>query len=438
MNTVNDIITQPVLQDQCVGLRLTPFGTSQGLKENILWLSVLQGINYILPLATVPYLIRVLGSTNYGVLAFATVFTQYLVVFADYGFNLSATREIAIQKDNPERVERLVSAVLVVKFALVIIAAIALLAITSLFPMFHALRIVFYITFLVVLGSAAFPVWLFQGLQDMRTITVLTSVGKVICAAAIFITVSNPGSLQAAALWSSAGYPIAAILAWIVIGNRYRLRLTVPARSDLRRVLNDGFHVFVSSVMTNVLANGSVLVLGMCQPMEVVGTYAAIEKIAKAATMMFAPITQSLYPRTSERFAIGYDHGRRFVVRTGTLVVLLAVAVSIIVAGFGPVLVSVFCGSVYKIHSDILRILAAWLLLGVVNNVLGIQFLLGSGRSKAYSLAFTVSTVITVVLLLQWCRVSPYIGTASAVTIGELTLTLLMAACICVQEKSAA
>lgn len=437
MNTANDIITQPAHPDECVDVRQTPFGTSQGLKENILWLSVLQAVNYILPLATVPYLIRVLGSTNYGVLAFATVFTQYLVAFTDYGFNLSATREIAIQKENPERVERLVAAVLVVKFVLVIIAAIALFVITSFSPMFHALRIIFYTTFLIVLGSAAFPVWLFQGLQDMRSITVLTSVGKVICAAAIFITVSKPSDLQAAALWSSAGYPIAATLGWIVIGSRYRLRLLLPARSDLRGVLKDGFHVFVSSVMTNVLANGSVLVLGMCQPMEVVGTYAAIEKIAKAATMMFAPITQSLYPRTSERFALGYNYGRRFVIRTGTLVVLLAVAVSIVVAGFGPLLVSIFCGSAYKIHSDILRILAAWLLLGVVNNVLGIQFLLGSGRSKAYSGAFTASTVITLVLLLQWCRVSPYIGTASAVTIGELALTVLMVVCVFVQEKSA-
>ena len=317
MKTANEIITQPVHPEECVDVRQTPFRTSQGLKENILWLSVLQAINYILPLATVPYLIRVLGSTNYGVLAFATVFTQYLVVFTDYGFNLSATREIAIQKDNREGIERLVSAVLLIKFLLVIMAAIALVAVTSLVPMFHALRIVLYVTFLVVLGSAAFPVWLFQGLQDMRSITVLTSVGKVICAAAIFITVTKPGDLQAAALWSSAGYPIAATIGWIVIGRRYHVRLTVPALSDLRRVLKDGFHVFVSSVMTNVLANGSVLVLGLCQPMEVVGIYAAIEKIAKAATMMFAPITQSLYPRTSERFALGYKHGRRFVIRTG-------------------------------------------------------------------------------------------------------------------------
>ena len=62
------------------------------LAENIVWLTSLQALNYLLPMATVPYLIRVLGATEYGVMAFAVTLTQYLVILNDYGFNLSATR----------------------------------------------------------------------------------------------------------------------------------------------------------------------------------------------------------------------------------------------------------------------------------------------------------------------------------------------------------
>ena len=41
------------------------------LRKNIVWLFVLQGANYILPLVTIPYLVRVLGPGNLGRIAFA-------------------------------------------------------------------------------------------------------------------------------------------------------------------------------------------------------------------------------------------------------------------------------------------------------------------------------------------------------------------------------
>jgi PST family polysaccharide transporter len=76
------------------------------LKKNVAAPLILQGTNYLLPLLTVPYLVRVLGVENYGRVAFAYAFIQYFVVLTDYGFNLSATQKVALLRDDAVSLSR--------------------------------------------------------------------------------------------------------------------------------------------------------------------------------------------------------------------------------------------------------------------------------------------------------------------------------------------
>ncbi len=65
------------------------------LWENLASLYSVQALNYLVPLFTLPYLTRVLGTAPWGILAFADAYANYLSLVVEYGFGLSATREIA-------------------------------------------------------------------------------------------------------------------------------------------------------------------------------------------------------------------------------------------------------------------------------------------------------------------------------------------------------
>jgi len=111
--------------------------TRKKLSGNFFSLSVLQVANYLLPLITLPYLVRVLGPANFGLVAFAQVFINYFVILTDYGFNLSATRSISINRDSKEKISKIFSSVMAVKLLFALTSA-AILSLALLFiPRFN-------------------------------------------------------------------------------------------------------------------------------------------------------------------------------------------------------------------------------------------------------------------------------------------------------------
>ena len=95
--------------------------TKKRLLENFISLGALQVVSYTLPLITLPYLSRTLTSEKFGLVFFAFAFMQYFVVLTDFGFNLSATREIAVNRHNQNNLSNIFNSVTTLKILLVLL-----------------------------------------------------------------------------------------------------------------------------------------------------------------------------------------------------------------------------------------------------------------------------------------------------------------------------
>ena len=133
------------------------------LLSNFFSLSVLQAFTYILPLLTLPYLVRNLGIDKFGLVMFSQAFIMFFSILVDYGFNLSATREISIHRDNKEKITEIFSTVIMIKVILIIVSFLILSILVFSFEIFLNNYKLYFFTFLMVIGQALFPVWYFQG-----------------------------------------------------------------------------------------------------------------------------------------------------------------------------------------------------------------------------------------------------------------------------------
>src|SRR5690554_2982885 len=82
------------------------------------YLSSLQLFTMLVPIVTLPFLLKVLGKEVYGLLVYAQAVVSYFVVVINLGFNVTATKDVSVFRDDKEKLSEIVSSVFIIKFFL--------------------------------------------------------------------------------------------------------------------------------------------------------------------------------------------------------------------------------------------------------------------------------------------------------------------------------
>ncbi len=171
---------------------------------NFLSLSTLQAITYVLPIIVLPYVIRAIGPEKFGLVSFAQAFVQYFLILTDYGFSLSATRELSLCRQDKSEVSRIFSTVMTVKIILAALSFCVLWLVVSTVPRFKQDWLVYVYSFGIVIGQTLFPVWFFQGTERMKYIAVINIAAGITFASLVFIFVRGASDYLLIPLFYSA------------------------------------------------------------------------------------------------------------------------------------------------------------------------------------------------------------------------------------------
>ncbi|MGE4547281.1 MAG: flippase [Desulfurella sp.] len=269
--------------------------------KNIFFLGLMQGANYILPFITIPYLVRTIGIEKYGLVAFTQSFAAYFVIFTDYGFSLSATKLISINRDNSQKISEIFSSVLFVKLAFVILSVIFSTVIIFSFKKFYSEYEIFYFSLLILIGQMLFPVWLFQGLEKMRYITFINILIKLFFTLCIFVFIRQEKDYLYVPLINSLGFLVGGLVAFYIAIKQFNIKFSFNL-ANIKNQLIDGWHLFLAILSTNIYSNANTFFLGLVSTNTAVGYYALASKIIISLQALMSPIGQSLYPHLSKKY----------------------------------------------------------------------------------------------------------------------------------------
>jgi len=396
------------------------------LLGNFFSLSVLQGANYLLPLITLPYLVRVLGPEKFGLVAFAQAFIGYFIILTNYGFNLSATREISINRENKEKITEIFSSVITIKFLLGIISFLILILFLTFIPRFGNDRLLYIFTFGMVLGNILFPVWFFQGMERMKYITILNIVAKGIFTVCIFIFIRKMSDYFYVPLINSMGYLFAGGLSLKIVLKDFKINFRLPAVKSIKYQLKESWHIFISQVAVSLYTISNVFILGLFTNNTIVGYYSAAEKLIKAARGLLVPVSQTVYPYISKLVTESKQRALSFIKKLIILVASGSFVISLSVFILAVPIVNIILGSQYQQSIIVLRILAFLPFIIGLNNIFGIQTMLTFNLKKPFSRILISAGLLNITLALILAPCYWHVGISIAVVVTEIFVTFSM------------
>ena len=218
------------------------------IKENIISLYGLQFANYMLPLISMPYLLRILGPEIYGEVFYALTAVGYFTLLVDYGFNLTGTSAVARNKDDFEKLREIFSAVLYIKLCFILISIMLIILIYNTYGTLNLHPSIFLMTFSIVIANILFPIWFLQGLEEMKFLTLCNIISRIFFTVAIFWVIENEADAIYVPMLNFFGALISGVLSIIYLRKKLGNLLIWIGLIKLKKYLVEGFGVFLSTI----------------------------------------------------------------------------------------------------------------------------------------------------------------------------------------------
>ena len=371
----------------------------------------------LIPLASMPYLARVLGPEGWGEVAFITAMAELVAIVIEFGFGLSATRSVARYRDDAVARGKITTGVLGAQVLLAAGAVAAALIAAQFIPFLkqHPRLVTWGIIYSLAEGFT--PFWYFQGTERIRLSAALEMSSKLSALGALFLLVKGPQHV-----WRALAIQALTPAVMTFVGIPLALWTSIPCRprwTVIHAVLGEGWDMFVYRSTESLYGVANAFLLGLYASPTDVGYFSAAEKVSKATAGLVNPIREALYPRINHLMHSDGPEAARLAKIGSAVVVILGFLLSISLFAFAGTAIKILMGANFKPAVDVLKILSPLPLLLAVTTLSGQFWLLPMRKDRVILRVVFRAAVVNLTLSFLLSPKWGHIGMALAVLSSE-------------------
>lgn len=382
--------------------RLKQSKDGKTLIANFGYLSLLQVAGYVFPLITMPYLARVIGAEGFGKIAFAAAIMVWFQTIADWGFNYTATRDVAKNREDKEKVSEIFSNVFWARILLMFVSFVVLSICVMTIPKLRENADVIMISFLMIPGHIMFPDWFFQAMERMKYITILNIVSKTLFTIAIFLFIKERDDYILQPLFTSLGFVVSGIIAMYYILIKWKIRLRFTPFKEIIKTIKSSTDVFINNIVPNFYNAFSSILLGFVGGEVANGILDAGRKFVNIAEQLLSVISRVFFPFLARK---GEKHGLYAKIN-----ITISVVMAIFLFVFAPLIIRTFFTSEFENSIIVLRILSISIISGSLKNIYAFNYMILRGYEKQSRNIMIICSLIGFLLAFPLVTKYSYIG----------------------------
>jgi O-antigen/teichoic acid export membrane protein len=370
---------------------------NRNLIKNFTNLSVLYIFNLFIPFIIFPYLIRVLGAETYGLVIYAQAVVMYFSILIGFGFNLSGVKIISSYRDNKEKLSEVISSILIIKFCLFLISLIIIIGVLFILSVAEDNKILFILSMSAVLSELLFPIWYFQGIEEMSYWTKITLVSRLVYLGLIFLLVHSPADYLYVPIAIGIGHMLAGLMAFYILLFKHNIKFRFQSFKKLKFYFLDSLPLFLSGLSVNIISSNNKFIIGTFIGMQEVSFYELADKIRTLFKLPQTVLNLTIYPKVSREKNI------LFIKNMFKLTFLINLILVTVVLLSSEYIITVFAGSEMLQSVSLVKFLIFSILLLAMKDVFGVQILIPNGYNRVFTKIILKSIFVYIIqIMLIW------------------------------------
>ncbi len=262
---------------------------------NFFNLSSIQLSNTLLLILIIPIITRIIGIEEFGIMMFASRFSQLAGTVINYGTNQSGVRDIAANLEYPKKLSIVFYNTLWIRIIIFFIFLFFLLGLQTFHINYYSYLL---LSIPIVLTEVLNPLFFFIGTEKLKVFNIANLVSNIVSILLLILFIKGPQD----AGWVNFILGGANVLTYIGLliyaRSQFKISFYLPFKNELIKIGKDNFYLTVNNISVQLQQSIMIFALTKWGNTSLLGAYSLCDRIIGQCRNLLITISNAVYPNT--------------------------------------------------------------------------------------------------------------------------------------------